>query len=267
MFYLTLICKTLPSLSKTLGKGFLDGVVLYFRLLCFLIIKKLRKTETPWEFHFDFRGKPLILNLYEGSPDVAALSEIFIDGEYEWEAIPNPKEILDLGAHTGNTALYFHSKYPEARIYAVEASPKNYARLVENTKTIAQIQPIFGAIADKDGTLEFHESKSSLGSSIVHRDESSSVVTVPCFTLETLFSRYTLSHVDLMKIDIEGSEGLLFSTLLPEAFSRSYSIEVHDDLMAVSREEFLNKFVRYELAFQKTNHPQRVLLYAKLRVV
>ena len=265
MHYLSLVTIDLPQLSLKLSKSIFEASVLYFRFLSFLFQKKFKKDTIGVPFFFETTYGSMNIMLFEGSPDVAALKEIFLDGEYDWEGIPNPKVIVDLGAHIGNTALYFHLKYPQATVYAVEASPKNYAHLIENTKDIISIRPIFGAVTDIDGMIRFYESPSSLGSSVVHREDASHAVEVPCFTLSTLYSRLGLNIVDYMKIDIEGSEGYLFKDMPPETFSRSYSIEVHDDLMPVSREKFVDAFRHYEIIFQKTHNPQRVLLHAKKR--
>lgn len=262
MFYFNLVGKIVPALAFRLSQTVLGGFFLYCSFVSFLLVKKIWKDDKPWLFHFFYHGTAFRLSLCEGSPDIAALKEIFIDGEYAWDDIGTPKTIVDLGAHIGNTALYFHVLYPDAVIYAVEASPKNYARLLENVKDIPQIKPIFSAVSDTDGTLTFYESESTLGSSVKKRNEGDCAVFVPCVTLQTLFAQQKLAGVDFMKIDIEGSEECLFTQASPETFSRSYIIEVHEDLMSSSVEEFVHSFRNFNIHLNKTDCQDRMLLRA-----
>lgn len=261
MFYLDLIFNTLPRLAVTLGSSIFGAMNLYVRIAFFLFFKKIHKDNTPWLFSGVYEGKIFSMHLFEGSPDIAALKEIFLDGEYDWKEMQDPQIIIDLGAHTGNTALYFHLKYPNALIYAVEASPKTYERLLKNVKNIAHIKPVFGAVSDSDGELTFYESESSLGSSLIERSGSKGVQ-VPCFTIATLFKNIGVARADLIKIDIEGAEERIFSDgMLPHAFSRSYMIEVHEDLM--SEKNFVEKyFSSFCTTTRKLEFPSRYLLYA-----
>lgn len=262
MFYAQLIFKTLPHLVSVLSNSFLSALVLYVQFISFLISKKLSKNLVGWKFDFSYEGKEFQIKLFEGSPDVAALSEIFLDGEYSWVEIKNPQIIVDLGAHTGNTALYFRLKYPDAIVYAVEASPLNFSRLTENTKHDSKIIPIFGAVSDNDGVMTFYESTSSLGSSTQRRGVEDSAIVVPCFTLHTLFEQHKLSVVDFMKIDIEGSEGKIFTKLSPETFAYSYIIEVHNDLMDKDIDFTKKYFSGYKTVIKPLKNKDRYLLYA-----
>lgn len=265
MFHINLVFKILPRLSERLSNSFFQTVRLYLKFLLFLISKKLHKKASPWRFEFYFEGKELRIKLFEGSPDIAALAEIFLDGEYDWDSIKEPQIIIDLGAHTGNTALYFHAKYPNAVIYAVEASPQTFSHLLENVHGIAQIKPIFGAISDRNGKITFYESESSLGSSIYKRANSVGVE-VPTFTLDSLFLKEGLGRADFIKIDIEGGEGDIFLRDLPEKYAEWYIVEVHSDLMT-ERVDFIQRFfAKYETLTKSLATKDRYLLYAKATI-
>lgn len=264
MFYLKLIFITIPKLAHMLSRNAVHALSVWVRMILFLISKKIRKDGRTWKFDLYFQGKPFPLKLFEGSVDIAALKEIFIDGEYTWDAVSEPQIIVDIGAHTGNTALYFHALYPSAKIYAVEASPRNYRFLKENVREIPEILPVFCAVADKDGEVVFYEAISSLGSSLRDRGNSQEV-RVPSMTLESFFKKYGISRADFIKIDIEGGEESLFIHQTPEVFSSAYIVEVHDDLMHISREEFLKRFDRYTLEFLDGHNPMRVVLRALLK--
>ena len=157
MFYLTLIFGTLPKLTRTLSRGSVSWGALYLKMLAFLVARKVTESTNPWHFTLFYGEKRFALNLYEGSVDIAALKEIFLDKEYEWLSPIDPRVIIDCGAHTGNTSIYFHLMYPHATIYAIEASPKNFEKLQDNVRAIPNIVPIFCAVGATDGVISFYE--------------------------------------------------------------------------------------------------------------
>ncbi len=261
MFYIELLSVTLPLLSLKLGKNIWGSMVLYARLLAFLVVKKIKKDGSGWRFSFFYNNRSFSLCLYEGSTDIAALSEIFLDGEYQWDAIRDPRVILDVGAHTGNTSIYFHLKYPDAKIYAIEASPQSYKYLCDNLSGYKNITPVFCALHSSDGEIDFYEAESSLGSSVVRRGREGKRVTVPATTLKTFFKKLNLERVDFIKIDIEGGEENVFLGNDPKEFSKYYVIEVHNDLMAPSLDFETKFFSNFEYT-KRQIAPQRHLLYA-----
>lgn len=261
MYYIYLIFYTIPRLSSVLSTSLFDALILSIRMMFFLLFKKIRKDTIPWKFNFVFEDKPFPLQLFEGSTDIAAIKEIFLDGEYAWDAIISTKIIIDIGAHTGNTALYFHAKYPTAKIYAIEASSKNFHFLTQNVDAVPEIIPIHCAVSDKDGMMTFYESESSLGSSLRNQSNGYEVL-VPSMTLKTLFNTIGITYADFIKIDIEGGEAVLFNKLQPDVFAQSYIIEIHDDYMDIKREQFLQHFSNFSQSFLKTPNKSRVILRA-----
>ena len=267
MYYLKIILRDIPAIALTLSKNTLNAVWLYMSLIFFLFRKKFLKSDEGSTFSFYWRQKEIsfLLNLYEGSPDVAALREIFVDHEYQWPGELSPSLIVDLGAHTGNSAKYFHVLYPDAKIIAVEASKKNYDHLVENTKDCITVQPINVAVLESDRQVNFYENESSLGSSLLERGDSKSAV-VEGLSLNSLYQRFSLQKADLVKIDIEGAEELLFKDSPPEDFAERYIIEVHEDLMTITKQDLLDKFKTFSLIKEVAISPQRSLCYLEVKL-
>jgi hypothetical protein len=79
------------------------------------------------------RPLPLLVDAPEGVvrfviPDYAGfkvLDEMFYRREYGVELDPPPASIVDIGAHVGVSALFFHRRWPTARILAVEPNPEH----------------------------------------------------------------------------------------------------------------------------------------------
>ena len=69
-----------------------------------------------------------------------------------------------------------------------------------------------------------------------------------------------------MKIDIEGAEELLFKDSPPEDFAVRSIIEVHEDLMTITKQDLLDKFKTFSLIKEVTISPQRSLCYLEVKL-
>src|SRR5688500_19248701 len=66
--------------------------------------------------------------------DVWTFEKIFISREYDLSFVDvDPRTIVDVGANVGYASVYFASKYPRARIIAVEPEATDFALLKRNT--------------------------------------------------------------------------------------------------------------------------------------
>lgn len=213
------------------------------------------------EFSFFFGGKHFTLFLSHVT-DLAVLHEVFFLKEYEWKLHDTPTTILDLGAHWGDSSIYYHLVYPDAIIYAVEPAPDTYAQLVKNVSNISNIVPIQAAITNFTGTAELNISSSSFGNSFQPRPDTQKVVTVPVYTMRDLFSKLGIIHVDLIKFDIEGAEEKLFVTDSPKEFADAYIGEVHEDLISIDSNIFISKFDSFGIKKERLSNPRRFILKA-----
>jgi FkbM family methyltransferase len=79
-------------------------------------------------------GYPTAIYMRTGTSDYTVLRQVFIDREYEVGGMADPRIILDCGANVGYTSIYFLTRYPAARVIAVEPDPKNAALCRSNLK-------------------------------------------------------------------------------------------------------------------------------------
>lgn len=232
----------IPKLSDIFSNNsFSKRVSLTLRLIYFVFTRKFFLKERPMRFDFFFLGKPFTVFVHS-NVELAGLYEVFVLEEYSWHIGPSPKIIVDLGAHIGDTALYYHLVYPEALIYAIEPAPDTFLKLKQNVSGIPSITPIQAGLSDKDGSATLHMVPSSLGNSFFDRDGEVGSVTVPVYTLATLLQKCHTKRADIIKFDIEGGEANLFVTGTPSDFSNHYIGEVHLDLISLSSEDFLYPF-------------------------
>lgn len=254
---------SLPRLSFELaGRDYFIAFGLYQRLISLMVLWKwgIKRRQN---FMFVFNKYTFSLCLLD-STDVAALEEIYVKKEYNWQLPFIPEIILDLGANYGDTAIYYHCIYPEAKIFAVEASPESYARLCAHVVDIPNIIPIHAAVTDFEGTTELYIMKgSALGHSLKKRYSEMESVSVPACTLDTLSKKYLDGRkFDVIKFDIEGAEEKLFTLGTPEQFARAYIGELHYDLMSMSPVAVEGLFRNFKVETQKLNNINRVIIHA-----
>jgi FkbM family methyltransferase len=144
--------------------------------------------------------------------DVKCVEQVFLAREYEIPFPETPSVIVDAGANIGMAALYFASRFPEAKIIAIEPEPSNFAILQKNCEGLENVSLIQGALWPTTGTLAIEdESAEKWGFKVtdVFRlpDPASSVRAV---TIPEIMARFGISEIDLLKLDIEGSERDLF---------------------------------------------------------
>lgn len=210
-------------------------------------------------FNFVYNNQPFTIWMRHPM-DVAVLREIYLDKEYEWCPIEDPKVIIDLGAHFGDTAVYYHTRFPQARIIAVEPAPESYARLVQNTKNIPEITTVQAAIGGSDGSITLHLVPSSLGHSVVVRSQTHDSVEVPQLLLSSLLQKVGVTNVDLIKFDIEGAEFAVFESAGATTTAQAYIGEVHEDLGGKSILDFKQMFTTHHIDSEQLPNTKRFIV-------
>jgi FkbM family methyltransferase len=118
---------------------------------------------------------------------------------------PSGGRVVDLGAHIGTFSLYAATNGYE--VISVEASPRNAALLNASMlrNGFEKMKIVSAAVSDHLGSLVFFEDgpRGAIANPIMNDYRA---VTVPAVTVDSLLSDFDLEHVDLIKMDIEGSE-------------------------------------------------------------
>jgi FkbM family methyltransferase len=157
-----------------------------------------------------FGKLPCPVLLRAGTSDLPMFVQTFLDRQYEFELPLAPRTIVDAGANIGMASLYFTLKYPGARILALEPDPSNFRLLKENCAQFPNIVAIHAALWRSSGTLNLitdGRAKSEVEVSEEPATSGSAAgVQVPCVSMPDLMREHQLAHLDLLKLDIEGSE-------------------------------------------------------------
>jgi len=161
------------------------------------ILAKLKRFKFPLKYQWDWKLE-MLLNLYE--KDTTALFKKIIKPDMI---------IVDIGAHIGYYSRIF-SKLTKERgvVYAFEPDSDNYKLLKFNAKNVKILNE---ALSDKTGSISFYKSNNTGCHSLVAQNSVKEVTTVPTQTLDNFIQRNKIAKIDLIKIDVEGGEPIVFA--------------------------------------------------------
>jgi FkbM family methyltransferase len=160
---------------------------------------------------------PIYLRNY--TTDVSTYKEIIEMHEYCFTAKHEPKYIIDAGANVGMAAIYFANKYKNAKIIAIEPESENYELLKKNTENYTNITVIQAALWDTSGEISLFDM--GLGDNAFMAGTSKTVLKTPVknikqmiktVTIDEIINEFHIDVIDILKIDIEGSEKEVFES-------------------------------------------------------
>jgi FkbM family methyltransferase len=169
-------------------------------------LAQVRRESEPVAYHL--RGSDVVIHLRHSTPDINSLEQIFRLGHYEMPpevrralaGVEPPLCVVDLGANVGLFAAYVRKRYGEAEITAFEPDPGNAAVLRRSAETNPLPWKVVAACADvRDGEVQF--AAGHFTNSRVETNGGGGTRPTPAVDV----FRY-LADVDLLKVDIEGSE-------------------------------------------------------------
>lgn len=139
--------------------------------------------------------------------------------------LEDPSVILDVGAFDFGDSVRFKRAFPDARVCAVEANPENYEKYAARATT-GGVETFPFAMSNVVGEIQFYKSRhvegvnaqgsvlkpgaaySSNYSHIVSHD--AVPISVPATTMDEWCDQMKVKHVDLLHLDVEGAEHLVF---------------------------------------------------------
>lgn len=197
----------------------------------------LRIRLAPNHIHTVFyHGKPVAFR----SADELALREVLVNEEYSFlterlRGLARPK-VIDLGAHIGTFAIWLTTVSSTADVISVEADPETFELTKRNWMQLG----LAGHVIHRAGSARDEEilSLSVAGPTMSHRVDRSGEIKVKGISLATLvkMSAGDRGRIDLVKVDIEGSEEALICSA-PAILRRidALVVELHPGLCNTAR--------------------------------
>lgn len=135
--------------------------------------------------------------------------------------VPTGGVFVDVGANVGTYALALARHVgPGGKVIAIEPHPVTHARLAFNNAAsgYTQVKPVAAAAGPADGELMIETDGENIGAShIVSGAGSGKAIRVPSLRLQRILEEADASHVDALKIDIEGFEDRVLTSFFAQA--------------------------------------------------
>ncbi len=189
--------------------------------------------------------------------DIKTFYQVLFYSEYDLPFMTDPKIIIDLGANNGMASIFFLNKYPDAKVIAVEPEYENYRMLRENTENYNNFFSYNKGIWNRPANLEIIKSDLGNWAFFVKESELKTETTIDAITIRQIMDDHNISQIDILKIDIEGSEVELFSRNFEEwlGITKYIIIELHDWMRAGCAKQVFSALINYEfkLSIRKEN--------------
>ncbi len=207
-----------------------------FGLVGLITLRQLR-SKRPAGTEFAVRiGRGRVFHLRAGTKDKAVFKQHFMDRElFRVPRHPNPDVIIDLGAHVGIASEVFRRQHPKARIFSVEMDRDNFQLCERNHRSTQRQTSLHAAIWSSSGFVHVVDAKNGNWG---YRAEAAlsdngppedSRGVVQALSFKDLLGRFGVTHVSVLKIDIEGGEGELLESSWREIFAVTdlIFVEIH----------------------------------------
>ncbi|MGN0495227.1 MAG: FkbM family methyltransferase [Lachnospiraceae bacterium] len=237
--------------------GFLDGC----RMFLSLLDMRVRRSEKKKEFAVRVpRLKKQYLYLRKNSTDLFLAMELLCkDGEYDFmleepyrALLENAQVIVDAGANIGLFSLICKSINSRAKIICIEPESDNYHLL---SKNVIDGTCYKNGLWNKDAKLQVVPRNTGEWGFIVKEVEESASNTdvIEAISIDSIMNREEINHIDILKIDIEGSEYELFDETAEAWLDqvKCLIIELHDRIKEGCSKRVLERMASHDFSYSK----------------
>lgn len=221
------------KLSVVRGAIATVGVANTLRLECSRVIDRFAIASIRPIFTLSLPNNKHKLHLRTGTSDYNVFLHVFSRQIYAPALTQRyvPRLIIDCGANVGYSSAYFLNRFPAVNIIAIEPDPANFAICEMNLAPYGSRVILLNSAAwSKPRSLELVRHGPHLEHATQVRESTGlGSARVPAVDISTLIELGGGATVDLLKLDIEGSELELFNenshTWLPRV--KNIAIELH----------------------------------------
>ncbi|MEZ5566423.1 MAG: FkbM family methyltransferase [Gammaproteobacteria bacterium] len=168
--------------------------------------------------------------------DLAVFQQIFVEREYGClDDVTGPDLVIDCGANVGYSSAYFLSRFPGSELIAVEPDPGNFRLLSKNLAPYGdRVTLVESGVWSHPARLCISETGYGGGGEWgvqVRECTSDAEPGFQAVDIESLLARSGRQRISILKIDIEGAEGVVFASNYRHWLDRvdCLVIELHDD--------------------------------------
>lgn len=201
------------SLFREYGPVLTLGSILALRRA--LVLEKRQRVAYQTAISIRLKTGRRSLVLRPASNDLYTFREVFIEGVYEplRRHVCRGRTIVDVGANIGLASVFFRQCWPKAEIVCVEPAADNCELLARNLQPDIEqgkCRVVRGAAWHRSGTCRFAPLKKGHVNQRHCHEGDEDGEEVLAYSIGDIVVASQLSFVDVMKIDVEGAETVLF---------------------------------------------------------
>lgn len=144
--------------------------------------------------------------------DLAVCMQVFDEQQYAYIPPKSIQCIVDAGANIGCSAVYFAKRFPKARIICIEADKGNFESLLINCSPYPNIECLHAALWPLEGQVEILDTGEGAWAfrakdiQLNPQAHGIQAARIAAITIQGVIDKYGIDSIDLLKMDIEGSE-------------------------------------------------------------
>jgi FkbM family methyltransferase len=170
------------------------------------------------------------IHLRPNTTDNRVFRQVFGMGEYDISFPFIPRTIIDGGGNIGLFSVLMANRFPEARIIAIEPDPDNFLQFKINTEHYPNVTPINAGIWNKSCFLQvIDDGYGHYGLQVTAANEGIET-DLKAITIGDLMDQFNLENLDIVKLDVEGAEAMIFKDNYDKWLSctKMLIIELHE---------------------------------------
>ena len=162
--------------------------------------------------------------------DYATFMEVLVREEYTVPFLFSPQTIIDAGGNIGLTAAFFANRFPAAAIVTIEPDKNNFEVLSKNVASYKNITGLNKGIWTQTSFLNVIDTGHGENSFIVEETTAPGKDSVEAIAINEIMQQQQWKTIDLLKIDIEGTEKNIFEKGFEQWLSdtKVLFVETHD---------------------------------------
>lgn len=214
----------------------------YYHLILF---KGFLKKENDKEYISNYPNLGITIKLRKRpSSDLNVFVQIYQEEEYKplvdvfKKNFPNDLNlnIIDAGCNIGLATMYLSNSFPKSNFIIIEPDTSNFESINYNFEAnkITDIIKIKGGLWSKNTNLKIVNDFRDKNDWSFRVEETNETTELKGFSISYLMEEYKFEIIDILKIDIEGSEKELFLGLNADISYlnkiKCIAVEIHDEL-------------------------------------
>ena len=191
--------------------------------------------------------------LRAGTSDAAVFLQVFADRQGFFPVPGNPRLVVDAGANIGLTSVCLANRFPQSDIVALEVDQGNFNVLKKNCLPYSNITPLHLGLWSHSANLLVENPDSEAWAFHAKEVAAGTPGAIPAVGIADLLRQLGRSHIDVLKIDIEGAEYDVFSRGLSKWIDKvsTVAVEVHESVRSGVTEMVVSSMAEREFSVRR----------------